>query len=120
MGLFSSLNKTKKFDFTADKDFPYISLKDLLQANDGDLEHIYVIRALYINSRSKYGEQPLIAIDDAYVNIPKHMLETVKGILANDEMIDAINKGLAGFKIRPYEDKSGIDRLSIDWIDLKA
>lgn len=120
MGLFSSLNKTKKFDFTADKDFPYISLSDLLQANDGDIDHVYVIRAIYINSRSKYGEQPLIAIDDAYVNIPKHTLKDVNKILDSEEMIAAINKGLAGFKIRPYEDRNGASRYSIDWIDLKA
>jgi len=119
MGLFSQLNKTKKFTFTADKDFPYVSLKDLLQAENGDLEKIYTVRALYINNRSKYGEQPLIAIDDAYVNIPKHLIADVKKILDSDEMIDAINAGKCGFKVRPYEDRNGAGRYSIDWIDLK-
>lgn len=117
---FSNLNKGNKFTFKPEKDFSYISLKELLQINKGDLEVVYPVRALYVNKSSKFGPQGLVALDECYVNLPKHMLEDVESIIDSEEAVEAVNAGQCGMKIRPYEDRNGRDQLSIDWVDINA
>lgn len=116
---FSSLNKVSKFDFKPGKDFSYLSLKELLAANGGDLSVVYIVRALYVNKSSKYGAQGLIALDDCYVNLPKHLMEDVEIIMDNPEAVEAVNAGRCGIKIRPYEDRNGKGQLSIDWANVE-
>lgn len=116
---FKSLNKTNVFNFHPDETATYVKLQDLLEANNGDIEAVYTVRALYINNKSKFGEQCVAALDDVLVNLPVHKLEDVKAIIATPEAVDQINAGECGFQIRSYVDGNGINRLTIDWVDIK-
>lgn len=116
---FSSLNKNVVFTFKPDPTAPYMKLAELLAANDGDLTVIYPVRALYINTKSKFGTQCSAALDECLVNLPAHKVEDVQAILAEPDAVAQINAGECGFRIRPYVDNNGVDRLTIDWVDLK-
>ena len=115
---FNSLNKTNVFAFHPDETAQYIKLKDLLQANGGDLDAVYTVRALYLNNKSRYGEQCVAALDDVLVNLPAHKVDDVKAIIASPEAVEQINAGHCGIKIRAYVDSNGINRYTIDWADI--
>lgn len=116
---FASLNKTNVFTFHPDETAQYVKLKELLQSSDGDIEVVYPVRALYLNNKSKFGMQCVAALDEVLVNLPAHKVEDVRAIIADPEAVDQINAGKCGFKIRAYVDNNGVDRFTIDWVDIK-
>lgn len=117
---FAAKNKTgSQFTYKLPQDAPYLSLSELLEANGDDMKTTYIVRALYINTRSKYGAQPLAVLDECYVNLPKHKLEDVSEFLTDPAAVQAINDGECAFRIREYQDRNSIDRLSIDWVNLE-
>ena len=61
-----------------------------------------------------------IAVNDSLlVNLPAHLTEVCEQMRADEEAVDAINHGQAGFKIYEYASKSGVIRYSVDWVDLQ-
>lgn len=117
MGKFSSrFNKGRKFDIDT-TNFEYASLADLFNANGADM--VYPLTAIYINKKSKFGDAPVFATNDCFVNAPSHMLETAMEILADDEAIADINGGKVGFEIYPYTaEKFNRDCFGINFIDM--
>lgn len=113
-------HNTAKFIAKAEKDTPYYSLKDLYKAKGKDAD--YLILALYINEKGKYGKQPLALarIDgkQIYINLPSHLLKDVDAMLADPDVIDQINKCNAGMKIRAYVNRNGGESYSVEWLDL--
>ena len=106
-----------KFNFKAGDDFEYKSLKDLFLTNGG--KEIYRIRALYINTKSVYGESPVAVCDNFYVNLPNHLLNVVKEIQADEKLVEDINNGISGFTIYEYHPKAyNRTCYSVNWIDL--
>ena len=105
----------RKFNFEIPKDFEYKSLSDIYREY-GELEG-YKVNALYINTKSKFGDAPVIATDNEMVNAPQHMLEQVKAALQDKESIDQINAGKVGFKLYKYSNEYG-EALGIEWLDL--
>lgn len=98
--------------------FSYKSLADLF--NDNGADAIYPFYAVYINRKSKYGDAPVLATADFFVNIPKHTIEDCNAMLDDEETIADINAGRAGFKIYQYHDKKhNRDCFGIDWVDVE-
>ena len=108
---------TVSFTFDYKQVSHYTSLADLYAENGAS--KVYVIRGLYINTKGKYGAQPVITIDDAFVNVPSHLLHAVSDMLSDPEDIQAINEGKAGFRIRTYLSKSKNLCYSVDWVDVQ-
>lgn len=116
MSKFSKFNKTKKFNVDT-SEFEYISLAELW---DGNPETVYPITAIYINTKSKFGAAPVIATDKNLVNAPAHLLETCQEILHDDEAIQMINDGKAGFKVYIYHnDKFNVDCFGLEFVDVE-
>lgn len=116
MSFASKYNNARKFDFNT-TGFSYTSLVDLYNQNGKD--YVYPLRAIYINTKGKYADAPVFATDDVLVNIPSHMTETAKEIMADDDAVSAINAGKAGFKIYSYHDnKHNKNCFSIDFVDI--
>lgn len=125
MGLFSALNKGKRFDFELEKPLPkdhYMSLAELAYGK------VFKVRSIYMNRKSKFGdhyvvlaEEPAEGKDGAIygINLPKFNNETVIGILNNDEMVAAINAGKCG--IQKGEERHGEngDYITTVWVDLE-
>ncbi len=71
---------------------------------------------MYINTKSRYGDAPVVVTDECVVNLPSFLLDTVKEMIADDELTTAINSGMFGFKIYEYEGNNGYG-LSVNWLD---
>ena len=104
MSYATKFNKGNKFTFKPVDDAQYVSLEDLYNKNP---DQIHDVKALYINTKSKFGDAPCVAIDPVIiVNLPKHLLETVKEMINDNECVDAINNNEVKFKIYSYKDKT--------------
>lgn len=96
----------------------YTTLADLFRENGKD--EVYPIAGVYINTKGKYGPQACIAINESLmVNLPAHMLEACEEMRKDQEAIDAINNGQAGFKVYQYTSKAGKTGFSVDWVDIQ-
>ena len=116
MSFANRFNKGKKFDFDT-KDLEFTSLADLFNSN-GQAE-VYTLKAIFINTKSKFGDTPVFATPDFLVNAPSHLLDTVKEILADNDAIDSINKNKVGFSIYPYtSERFNVETFGIKFIDL--
>lgn len=97
--------------FTVDTtDFTYHSLEELYtkleQFYGGDTDAVesyqFQLRGIYINTKSYFGDAPVFATDDGYVNVPESMLSTALDMKKDRMAINAINNGQAGFTIYKY------------------
>lgn len=96
----------------------YTTLADLFKENGKD--EVYPIAGVYINTKGKYGPQACIAMNESLmVNLPAHMLEACEEMRKDQEAIDAINNGQAGFKVYQYTSKAGKTGFSVDWVDIQ-
>ena len=95
----------------------YTSLADLFSEYGSG--HVFAISGVYINTKGKYGPQGMIAINDSLmVNLPSHLTETIEEMRKDEEAVEAINNGQAGFKIYLYQTKNGRTGYSVNWVDL--
>lgn len=110
-------NKSGNYDFKASKNAEYYKLKQLFY--DGGTSKIYPVKALYINTKSRFGDSPVVAIaTDMLVNLPMHLTDTVREMQKDDELTKAINNNQFGFSIYEYEGKNGYG-LSVEWQDIQ-
>lgn len=105
------------FAFTRqpEKDAPYVKMADLYKANP---EAVYTLAGMYINTRSRYGDNPVLYTDKFYVNAPQHLLHTVEKIVKDSDTVDQINAGRAGFKIYSYE-ANGKTCYSVKFVEIE-
>lgn len=116
MGFASKFNRNRKFNADT-TGFQYASMADLFNQNGAG--NVYPLTAIYINSKSKFGDAPVFATDSCFVNGPAYMLDTVREILADDEAIEAINGGKVGFTIYPYvNDRFKRECFGINFVDI--
>lgn len=110
-------NKNNLFTFHTPVDFEYTTLDVLFSDNAQDT--IYPVKAMFLNKKSMYGTHPVIVTDKALVDLPKHMLDTVKDMMGDEEAVDAINNGKVGFQIYQYIDsKYKKTCYSVTWVDV--
>lgn len=114
----AKFNHTNPFIFKAGEGFKYYSLRDLFQNNGADT--VYRIMGLYINDKGRYGDQPLALTPHYYVNMPSHLMTDVTKMIRDQEIIDQINRGEAGFKIRAYTNRNGGTSYSVEWVDISS
>lgn len=120
MGLFSSLNKGKRFNFELAEKLPEENYLPLSKMPDGA---VYTVRSMYLNRRSKFGDHYVVLAEaeDGMiygVNLPKFNNETVIGILNNDEMVEAINEGKCGISKGEVVHGENGDYVPTVWVDL--
>lgn len=117
MSILSKYNKkVNKFDFDG-ADLTFTSLKELFKKDGQGV--VYTVRALFINTKGKFGEQPVLVATDFLVSLPTHMLGTVKDMLEDDDLIKMVNDCKVGFNIRPYTTKDKKEYYSIDWVEVE-
>lgn len=125
MGLFSDLNTGKKFEFELEEALPkenYLKLSEMPE------DAKWLVRSIYRNTKSKYGEHYVILADNMEkgkmhaiygVNLPMFMNETILKIFDNDDMIDAINNSKCAFcRSDERTTQSGKPYYTVVWIDL--
>lgn len=108
----SKLNK-KKNPFTFDaSDLDYVKLDSL------ELGKVYTIRGCFINTKAMYGDHGVIVTDLGKIDLPPHLNDAIKAILDDDDLINEINAGKSGFQVVVYKDKKGVNRNSIEFVDI--
>lgn len=120
MATFAS--KFNKVRFGIDtSNFEYIKLSDIFNSEkDGGNDVVHPINGIFVHSsKNGLGDSPVIIDADAkkLVNLPSHMTETAREILADDEAVEAINNGKVGYTIYEYE-SHGKKCYSISFVDL--
>ena len=117
----SFANKFNKVSFGIDtKDFQYIKLGDVLNSIDnGTPNVVHKIDGLFVH-RSKLGDSPVIidAEHKVLINLPAHLAETVREICADNEAVEDIKNGKAGYTIYTYE-SHGKTCYGIKFADIK-
>ena len=116
MGIASKYNKGSQFTFKVPKEFKYCSLVDLYNNNGEGC--VYEVKALFINKKSRYGDSGIVALSSCLVNLPQHLTDSVKEMLKDEELIEAVNNGKVGMEIYPYETEAreGLC-FSVRWVD---
>ena len=103
--------KAGRFTYKIPENTPFVKLKDL------PVGTVQTVRLVYINTKGNYGEEPVAVTDKAIVNLPKHLVDTVKAMIDDDEAVEAINAGQVGFKPYEYDGKNG-HGVSVEWVDI--
>lgn len=107
-------NTERLFDIDT-SNFEYHNLEDIFDSVD----EVFPVRGIYINTKGKFDDRPVIATDEYYVNLPAHLTETCREILNDKRAIQAINDGVVGFTIYSYEQRRfGKTCYSIRWVDV--
>ena len=104
----------KKFTFNSDN-LPMTDLTTFVNEN-GNKQ--FIVKEVFINNKAKYGPRPCVVCDTLKIWLPNHFTSDIEAILADPEMIAAINAGKCGFVPSQYTDKNGVVRNSGKFIDL--
>lgn len=96
--------------------FTYKSLEELYKAS---ADAIYILRGIYINRRSRYGDAPVAILDKYFVNLPGYLLETCEEMLRDEDTIQDIKAGRAGFEVETYTSREGRLCYGVHWLDIK-
>lgn len=115
MGIASKFNKSvKRFNYVNTEGFGYFKLSEIYE-EFGDA--VLPIKSLFISNKGRYGDTPVIISSDRFVNLPSHLVSTVKAIIADDEAVTAINEGKFGFTVYQYHnDAYNRDCYSINFV----
>ena len=111
------LDKYNKVGFTASipEGTPYVKLSELFEEKNPD--RIFQVKGFYINTKGKFGEAPVIHIENLLVNAPSHLVPTIKAMREDEELIQLVNEGKVGFKIEPYTNSYG-NAYSLKWVNI--
>ena len=104
-------NKGGHYEKSAPKDATYYKLAQLQE------KKVYPVDALYINTKSKFGDAGVILSGESLINLPQHLTPTIKEMRADQELTEAINKGYFGFTVYRYEGSNGTG-FSVNWCDI--
>lgn len=105
MSILNKYNQKPMFEYDNTKERQYITLKGLVE--QFGINTVYDIHAIFINNKSRFGDAPIFVIEHHLVNMPQHLLETVKEMINDVEIIEMMNKRKVGFKIYSYQGKNG-------------
>lgn len=103
-----------KWDINTDT-FKFVKLSEL------DRNTVYGIDGLFINTKSTYGAHPVAIVGslEMLVDLPQHLTDEVKDILANDDDVNDIMNGRVGFEIYSYTPEGRKNTAySINWVDM--
>ena len=101
-------------------DFEYFKLEDLFKKDGADAT--YQLCGVFINRNKtekelkEYGPSVVAILGDKLVNLPSHMADEVKDIMADEEDVADIKAGNVWFRIRSYE-SHGKTCYSPDWLE---
>lgn len=104
MSMFEKLNKSTKL-FNVEVENPVFKKISDFQEND-----VVCVLGMYINKKSKFGDEPIFIVEDNHRNIffvrmPNHHLETLNQIINDTELVNGVNNRECYIKIIQYFSK---------------
>ena len=117
MGITRFNKEIVKFEFEPSRDFTFRTLEELYKENGKD--EVYPVKGMFINTKSRYGDNPVLVCSEYYVSLPKHLVDVVKEIRQDKQLVKDINDDKVGFKIYEYvQPKYNRKCYSINWLDI--
>lgn len=113
-----SFQQFNKVSFSVDTTgFTYCKLKELY--NEKNANKIYTLNGLWV-SKSPLGESPVFIVAECkkLVNMPQHLSEIARQILADNNAVTTIESGKVGFTIHEYEARKKVC-YSINFVDIE-
>lgn len=106
-------NKKKIFtvELEEGRKYTYLKLEDIKGV-------VYPVKALFINTKGNYGDEPVAFTGNEFINLPKWSLDEINAIRESDEDVADINAGKVGIKARPYT-KDGKEYTGFEWVDIE-
>lgn len=117
MSILNKYNKGSQFDFQTPEHFEFKKLSELYVPNAKADENLKPLNALFINTKSKFGNSPVAVTDNELVNLPGHLLESVEQMISDDEVVQMINEGKAAIEIYQYESKNWGTNYSVNFTE---
>jgi hypothetical protein len=116
MGVANKYNRQiNRFTAELPEDLPFKKLSDL-----GETNTPLIILSMWINTKGKYGDHPVVATSSELVDFPNSMTEAVKEMIKDDDVIEAVNNRKLGFTVRKYHtNKYNRDAYTADFVDLE-
>lgn len=114
MSVLNKFNKGRIFNYDSNVEREFINFRDLY-VKSGD-NTVHNLQAIFINTKSRYGNAPVFISDEYQVNVPQHMLETSEKMMNDSEVVDLINEGKVGFVLYAYKGKNG-DGVSCSFVE---
>lgn len=126
--MFAEINKKFESPFKASKLFDEVDFvnAEKLFTEYGE-ETVFSLAGMWVNSKSKFGEHPVMMIstgegDDSILynlSCSQSMTDTVKSILSDDTLVEAINEGKAGIQVYKYTSKKyNRDCYGVKFVDM--
>lgn len=119
---FTSVNKGQKiFDFQLSKDAPYRKLQDEKPGS------VYIVAGFFISKSKnpKFEDHPVAIVKDIkleaggfYIDLPSHLTDSVKQIMADADAVAEVNAGHCGIRITEYDNDMGHFN-GIEFINIK-
>ena len=105
------------FTFEPKENFTYKTLEELYKENGKS--KIYVVKGLFISNKSRYGESAICVNENHFTNLPNHLINTVKEIRQDTQLVADINNNKVGFTIYEYvQEQYNKTCYSVNWVDL--
>lgn len=117
MSTFASRHNKTSFGIDT-KDFPFVKLSTLYNdPKNGGGDVVRPVNGMWVH-KSKIDDCPVIidAENKQLVNLPSHLSEEVREILACEDDVQAIKDGKVGYTIYEYY-SHGKNCYSIHWVD---
>ena len=104
-----------QFDYQAPENVPFKKPSEMVAENG--IEHVYALKACYINKKGLYGNEPVLITEGCFINAPAHITEVVEQVVKDENSIKLVNLNKVGFRFYEYENKYG-QQFGIEWVDL--
>lgn len=117
--MFSNLNKGK-WATRIPEDTPYLKLSSCAPGT------LFRAWGFYLNTKGKFENhynclvQGVTGGPFSVLNLPSYMNDTVEQLIADDNMVMAVNKGMCGLRTEDYLDKNKKRQIAVSWVDLEA
>lgn len=108
-------NNNPKFTYNADNN-TYIGITDFLK--DHDKMITYQVHGMFVTKNGKYGPSGIVILDGFNLRVPKHIIKAIEAIRNDTEAVRLVNEGHCGLKFREYDDKNGVTRMTVDFVDV--
>ena len=114
MSILNKYNSTSdKFNFSTEG-LEFTTSHELISSYT--IDAIYNVYMMFINEKSEFGSQPVLCTEKFLYSAPHHMIDTIRDMLLDDEVIDACNNGTLAFTLREYVSTKTTDKCySIKW-----
>ncbi len=123
MGIASKYNKQgNRFNYQIPENSEHVFVKaSELYAMPNNAAGV-VVKSMYINSKGKYGDHGVIICDTPAILIdcPNHLTDTIREMIKDDEVVEAVNANKLGVKAYEYATKNASSGVAygLEFIDL--